>query len=504
MGRSLQDEFALLPEDVREAWLAEQPKEVLDDILAQQWWWVARPEQVPPETGYIIFLYLAGRGTGKTRSGSEWIVDRCLTYPTDRSGIATEHLVVAESLSEARKICVEGASGILNVLRRRGFEDGKDFIYTRSPKPKITFTAHGTKIYFEGADNEDCGRGGNNTSMWLDEVCTWRNAERVWLEGLMPSLRADIDGDHPRCFVTTTPKPIPLLREWLATTNGTVEKSRGSTFDNAANLSAAMLEEMRRRYEGTALGRQELYGEMLDDLEGVLFSGTHINNNRVDIGPEDVAFRVLAVDPSLTGDDESDEMGVVVASRSRDDHMYIVADESVRLTGRDAAIHCWRVFEQYECDMLVVETTLAKGWMAQVLTDAYRELQRDGFFPDHTNPPMMQCDPSFRQGKVLRAEPVAMRYEQGRVHHIGVFQQLEDQMTGWNPAIAKDSPDRLDALVYACRYLMQGEKKKARIIMPSDYALPSRTGADLTFRPFGVTPTGGGGNRVNGSRSRRV
>jgi phage terminase large subunit-like protein len=467
MALSLQQEFAQLPVEMQGLWLAEQSLETLEEILREEWWWASRPEQVPPETAYIIFLYLAGRGTGKTRSGSEWIVERTQRYPHNRAGKPTEHLVVAESLSEARKVCVEGDSGILYVLERRKI----DYHYTRSPKPKIILPDTGSKIFFEGADNPDCGRGGNNTSMWLDEVCTWRNPERVWIEGLMPSLRADIDEDHPRCFVTTTPKPIPLLREWLARTDGSVEVSRGSTFDNAINLSVHMLEEMRKRYEGTNIGRQELYGEMLDDMEGALFSYADIAATRVDIGPEHVAYRVVAVDPSLTGDENGDEMGVVVAIRDQRDHMYILEDASIRLVGREAALHCWRVFERYEADVLVFENNLGHAWMEQVLVDAYRELQRSGFFPENTNPPLKPVR-SF-QGKKLRAEPVSMRYQQHRIHMVGSFEELEKQLVGWDPLASRDSPDRLDAFVHACRYLMEGEKSKARLISPVGYTLPA-------------------------------
>src|SRR5688572_2230944 len=164
MALSLQQEFALLPLDVQAQWLAEQALETLEEIVRGEWWWMSRPEQVPPETAYILFLYRAGRGTGKTRSGSEWSVERTQRYPYNISGKPTEDLVVAESLSEARKICVEGDSGILYVLERRKI----DYHYTRSPKPKIIIKDSGAKIFFEGADNPDCGRGGNNTSMWLD------------------------------------------------------------------------------------------------------------------------------------------------------------------------------------------------------------------------------------------------------------------------------------------------------------------------------------------------
>lgn len=461
MAYSLEQEFALLDPHLQEEWLAEQTLETLQEIARGEWWWKARPEQIPPEDAHFIFLYLAGRGTGKTRSGAEWIVERALRYPTNRAGRPTEHLVVAESLAEARKICVEGDSGILYVLNRRGVE----YFYTRSPKPKIILADTGVKIFFEGADNPDCGRGGNNTSMWLDEVCTWRRAEQVWFEGLMPSLRADIDGDHPRCFITTTPKPIDLLRNWLEQDDGSVAASRGSTFDNAANLSDHALSEMRKRYEGTRTGRQELYGEMLEGIEGALFSAADISRTRLTIGPENVTARAMAIDPSLTGAEDGDEMGVVVAVRDEHNHMYVLEDASIKLVGREAALHCWRVFERYECDVMVYENNLGHAWLHQVLVDAYRELQQEGFFEEHTNPPLKPV--RSYQGKQLRAEPVAMRYQQGTVHMVGTFKELERQLTGWDPLSSRESPDRLDAFVHVCRHLMEGERSKARIVSPA-------------------------------------
>lgn len=467
MALSLQQEFALLDPNIQGAWLAEQTLETLEEIVRGEWWWVSRPEQVPPETAYSIFLYLAGRGAGKTRSGAEWIVERCLRYPLSIAGAPTEHLIVAESLDDARKVCMEGEAGVLRVLERKGFIQNKDFIYTRSPKPKIVLTQHGTKILTAGADNEDCGRGGNNTSIWADEIVTWKKPERTWKEGLRPSLRGSIEGDRPRAFVTTTPKPIEILHMWLAKTDGSVAISRGSTFDNVMGLPDDFLEDMRNEYGDSALGRQELYGEMLEGLEGALFSYSDINRTRVDIGPERVSYRVVAVDPSLTGDEDGDEMGVVVAIRDHRDHMYILEDASIKLVGRDAALHCWRVFERYECDMLTYENNLGHAWMEQVLVDAYRELQKEGFFPENTNPPLKAVR-SF-QGKQLRAEPVAMRCQQGRIHMVGTFPELERQLVSWDPLASRDSPDRLDAFVHACRLLMEGEKSKATIYSPTQY-----------------------------------
>lgn len=469
MSLSLAQRVALLPPDQRREWLMRQNKDILDEIVRGEWWWTARPEQIPPPGEWLVHLVLSGRGWGKSRAGSEWIVDRTIKYPRDRSGAPTERLVIGETLSDARSICIEGPSGILRVLERRGIK----YKYVKNPKPKIIIEPEGAVIYFGGADSPDVGRGYNAADAWLDEIAKWQYPKPSWIEGIMPSLRADLIGDHPRAFVTTTPKPIDLLMEWLERRDGSVSIVRGSTFDNAANLSSHVLTELKLRYEGTSIGRQELYGEMLEALDGVLFKWKDIEGNRVSIGPEVVAHRTVGVDPTLSsGDDEGssrwavDEMGVVVASRDHRDHIYIVADETTRLVGREAALHAWSVFDRYQCDSLVYEDNLGKAWMRQVFTDAYRELQGRGVFPaGNHKPPMAEIHAN--QGKQLRAEPVGLRYEQGRVHHIGKFENLESQMIQWDPVMSKESPDRLDAMVHAVRHLMEGEAQKGRILSPA-------------------------------------
>lgn len=440
--------------------------DTIKQMARGEWWWESRPEQVPPEGNWHIHLYLAGRGTGKTRSGAEWLVDRSEKHPIDTSGFPTERLVMAYNLSDARTTCIEGASGILRVLDRREIP----YHYVRSPKPRIILTETEAKIHFTGA-HPDVARGFNLADAWLDEVVKWDYPKKTWVEGIMPALRADLPGDSPKAFVTTTPKPIDLLQEWLKRADGTVSIARGSTFDNADNLSKNMLTELLARYEGTAVGRQELYGEMLDSLDGHLFGWNDIAANRVDIGPEQVAHRTVAVDPGLTGSEEGDETGVVVVCRDERDHMYVVADETAKLSGREAAMHAWDVYQRYNCDTLVYESNLGKAWMQQVFTDAYKELARAGKFPIDSTPPLV---PVFStQGKKLRAEPVAMRYEQSRVHHIGEFPKLESQMLGFDPLTSKSSPDRLDALVHACRHLMDGEKRRSRIISPLTHHIPA-------------------------------
>lgn len=480
MGKSLKRILAEMPEKQMLQLLDSLDIDTLEQMRREEWWYVQRPEQVPPEGDWVVHLYLAGRGCGKTRSGAEWLVERTIQYPYDASGHPAERLVVAYNLDDCRKTCIEGPSGVLRVLFRLGYREVKDYYkgdpefclhYTKSPKPHITLLETGAKIFFTGAE-PNSPRGLNLADAWLDEPVKWDNPTAMWREGIFPALRADIPGDKPRAFVTTTPKPIDLLRYWLSQNDGTVSMARGSTFDNADNLSQDFLDEARKMYEGTALGRQELYGEMLDGIEGTLFTYSAIHNNRVDIGPDKVAHRCVAVDPGLTGAEDGDEMGVIVACRDARDHMYIVADETTRLAGRDAALHAWRVFERYQCDTLVYESNLGKAWMQEVFVDAFKELQRAGVFPaDVLSPPVVAAFST--QGKKLRAEPVAMRYSQGRVHHIGRFEALESQMLSFDPVSSKTSPDRLDAMVHACRHLIDGETKKSRILSPVNFPMPS-------------------------------
>lgn len=322
----------------------------------------------------------------------------------------------------------------------------------------------GSKIYTEGADDPDVGRGYNAAGAWLDEIVKWKYPRRAWIEGIMPSLRADLVGDHPRAFVTTTPKPIDILQEWTARNDGSVHIIRGSTFDNKGNLSRLVIEELRRRYEGTAIGKQELYGEIIEAFDGALFSRLDIEDNRVFEYPAEPVATVVGVDPSLTGED--DEMGIVVASRDRDKHIYILADRSIMAVGRAAALEAWRAVAEFGADKLVVEENLGKKWMQQVFTDAYVELTKQGMFPEQTKPPLVRVD--ARVGKRTRGEPVAMRCEQGRLHIVGHMKELEDQMATFTAWGQRESPDRLDALVHACRWLMDGEKKEARITSPAD------------------------------------
>jgi phage terminase large subunit-like protein len=454
--------MARLPARVREEYVRTLPEQVLVEMNRGEWWFVARPEQIPPEGDELIYLFMAGRGAGKSRAGSEWIVDQAIRHPFDRHGVPTEWLVVADTLADARTINAEGPSGILNILVRRRIEHR----YKQSPRPMVLFP-DGAKIYLEGADDEDTGRGYNAAGVLCDEMAKWVKPYETWYEGLLPSLRADLIDDHPRAFVTTTPKPIKLLIEWLARQDSTVHVITGSTFDNSVNLSAHALRELKLRYHGTALGEQELYGKLLELESGGLFKRVDIVRHRVMQPPDpaDVVTTVIGVDPNLTGEEAL--TGIVVMCRTRDNEQYVLADRSVQDAGRSAALAIWRAAAEFAVDLVVYEENLGKRYLQEVLQDAYQECVELGMFPRGTTPPMKPVH--ARHGKKTRAEPVAMRCEQGRLHIVGDCPQLEDQMVLFDPQSTRESPDRMDAMVHASINLMGGERKEMRVSDPSRY-----------------------------------
>lgn len=469
MSLSAAQKLALLPPALRRQWLSHQTRDHLEEIQKGAWWWVGRPEQFAPPGDWLVWLIRSGRGWGKTRTGAEDLIDRVFKHPVDAFGQRTEWLVIAETLNDCRTACIEGNSGILTVLRRMGLSKGKDFEYRKSPKLMIEL-ASGQLIYFEGADNADVGRGYNAAGAWLDELAKWKYTYNAWYEGILPSLRSPLIGDRPRAVVTTTPKPIKLLIEWQHETDGTVKITTGSMFDNLANLSAEVLKELKKKYEGTRAGLQELYGMLLEEIEGALWTREVIQNDRVKIAP-DLKMTVVSMDPGATG--AGDETGLIAAGRGFNEEDYLLADWSRKVVGHPAARLAWEMFRQYGATWLIVETNIAKKWLTTVLTDAYQEMQKQGLFPP--GPPPIREITSLA-GKRLRAEPVASRYEQHRWHHVGdpkQFVEVEDQMVTWVPEESAGSPDRIDAVVQAGLFLMGREHKLVRVSAPSsDMVIP--------------------------------
>jgi phage terminase large subunit-like protein len=383
----------------------------------------ARPSQLAPEGDWTTWLIQAGRGFGKTRIGSEWLAEQASCNPNTRWAI------LAPTFGDARDTCVEGESGVLTVLRRYGTLREKNGWNRSIGEIHLN---NGSYIKCFSADEPDRVRGFNGHGAWVDEYGAFKNSDS--LTQLQFALRL---GQRPRTVITTTPRTKPFMRDLVKRQDGSVFITRGSTFDNAENLAPTALAELLARYEGTRLGKQELYGELIEDIEGALWTSMLIEDARVKEAPQ-LTRVIVAVDPAVT--ETGDETGIIVAGRDSNQHGYVIADYTMR--GRPDA---WarQVIEAYDihmADSVVVEVNQGGELVSQVLRTIRPTL------------PIREVRAS--KGKRLRAEPISALYEQGRVHHVGVFDFLESQMCEWTPDDPK-SPDRLDALVWAMTDLIQ-------------------------------------------------
>lgn len=470
-------ELAHLDPEVQADWLMRQEPWVLADILNEEWWWNARPNQLQPPGDWFIWLLRSGRGFGKTRTAAEWMVDRMLRYPVDTSGFRTEWGLIAETLPDAVSMCVRGPAGIARVLERRvGPEKrnrfdraGKWRLMYVEGKPKVELSENGQILHVEGADDKDVGRGYNLAGAWLDEFAKWRYPDGSWSEGIMPALRQDIPGDHPRVIVATTPKLVVQLVEWNRRTDGSVYITTGSTYDNADNLAPAMLAEFHRRYANTRLGRQELFGELIEEIEGAMWKLDWIERFRVTRVPSMVET-VIGMDPAGSG--TRDETGLIAAGRGTNGVDYVLGDWSKRVAGYEAARRAWEMYVAFSASWIIVESNVGKKWLYDVLARAYRDMQKEKIFPPGGSPPIKMV--TAKVGKKLRAEPVAARYEQklGLVRHAAKLGDLETQQISWVPGETPESPDRVDALVYAMLWLGAKDKRTMTVHDTTRAALP--------------------------------
>ena len=340
----------------------------------------------------------------------------------------TRWAIVAPTFADARDTCAEGVSGIVNILRDYGVL--KD--YNRSIGEIVLTNRSRIKLY--SGEEPNRLRGPQFHGGWFDELAAFKY-EDAW-DQYQFGLRL---GEHPRTIITTTPRPTKLIRD-LSKRDG-VEIVRGSTFENAANLAETALTELRLRYEGTRLGRQELYGEIIDDIDGALWTRAIIDQNRETEQPPLVRV-VVAIDPAVTSGEGSDETGIVVAGISGDGHYYVLEDLTTRTSPDGWARIAVDAFHRHKADRIIGETNNG-GDMIELL--------------------LRQVDPSISyhkvtatRGKIVRAEPIAALYEQARAHHIGQFPQLEDQMCNYT-LDSKQSPDRMDAMVWAMTELMTSQ-----------------------------------------------
>ena len=396
------------------------------EAIEHDWGWWGRRNQQAPKGDWRTWLLLAGRGFGKTRSGAECIRDQVIHHGRRRIAL------VAPTAADARDVMVEGESGLLAVgppQQRPQYEP---------TKRRLTWP-NGAIATTYSADEPERLRGPQHDAAWCDEIASWRYPE-AW-DMLMFGLRL---GPDPRVVVTTTPKPIKIIRELIA--DPTTVITRGSTYDNRANLAPAFLQQIVRKYEGTRLGRQELNAEILDDVPGALWSRALIEETRwpVHRNIPDLVRIVVAIDPAVSTGEDADETGIIVAGKDADGHGYVLADQSGRYAPTEWARAAIGLYRQYKADRIVAEVNNG-GDMVEATVR------------------MVDANVSYgkvhaSRGKVMRAEPVAALYEQHRVHHVGAFPTLEDQQCGFaadfDRASAGFSPDRVDALVWALTDLL--------------------------------------------------
>ncbi len=387
----------------------------------------ARASQRPPDGSWFYWLLLSGRGFGKSRAAAEWLVEQAWNSPP------AEWAVIARSSVDARKCARDMDAGLVKVAGRRLRQ------YNRHEED--VYLENGAVIHLISADKPDRLRGFNLAGAWCDELASWRYPE-TWHEGLLPTLRS---GSRPRVVITTTPKPTALLRELVEKARADLEKpigerswalTTGSTYDNAANLADQFVEQMQAAYSGTRVGRQELYGELLLDEAGALVSYAMIEDARMepsDLRDVNLSRIVVAVDPATSYGEGSDETGIIVCGRDREGHGYVLADYSCRESPEGWAKQAVKAFERYEADRIVAEKNQGGSMVEHVIRSVA---------PHIPYTPVMA-----RVSKRLRAEPITALYEQGRIHHAGTFEVLEDQLITWSPE-SKKSPDRMDALVH--------------------------------------------------------
>jgi phage terminase large subunit-like protein len=393
--------------------------------LQHDWGFWARPEQLEPDGDWNTWVALAGRGWGKTRAGAEWVRHRI------RSGDKIVHCV-APTKGDVRRVMVEGDSGLLNVCWE-GDETyrGKHIGYpVWSPTNNSLTWENGAKAVFFSAEDPERLRGPQAYSAWCDELCAWRNAQDTW-DMMMFGLRL---GKHPKVFVTTTPKTTKLIRNILNDEKTVV--SKGSTYDNAANLADTFLDAVRKTYEGTRLGRQELYAEILDEASGALWNRGLLAKCEIDKDQVPTLNRVVvAIDPAVTANAESDMTGIIVAGIDVNGTAYVLEDHTGQYTPQQWASKAVQLYRDHMADRIVAERNQGGDMVRHTLHTE-----------DETLPVKLV---HASRGKMARAEPVSALYEQGKVKHVRGLNELEDQMVQWEPLGSIGSPDRLDALVWA-------------------------------------------------------
>ena len=429
MGKSQAQIVAELSEEEREAVLAG----IDDEALLYDWGFWSRPEQQEPEgDDWTIWAIVAGRGHGKTRSGAEWVRDKAKT-PNTRIAL------VGRTSADARQVMAEGESGIISISppsERPEYKTSIRELHWPNGSIATTFTAA----------EPDQLRGPQFHFAWCDEMAAWNHIPGV--DGATSFDNVQIATrlkrpDAQKILVTTTPKRVPAMQDLLKREGDDVIITRGSTLENAGNLGEKYIKFIFGLYSGTRMEQQELFGIMVEDVEGALWYEDLIHRSRIDYSPIGLPLKVIAVDPSVA-EEPTDECGIIVAGATANKnvnarHAYIIEDASTHGSPDEWARAVVAAYERWECPV-VVETNQGGALVRRMIHSINRSI------------PIIEV--RAKEGKKTRAEPVALRYDQNRVHHVNYFGELEAQMTSWVPGESRKSPDRIDALVYAVTALL--------------------------------------------------
>lgn len=419
--------------------LASNKKEVTDNYikslsreeklaLKYNWNFWARPEQIEPEGDWTFWLVKAGRGFGKTRTGAEWIRKK-VGQGFTRIGL------IAPTAADCRDIMVEGESGILAV------SPPWDRPLYEPSKRRLTWP-NGAMATTYSAEEPDRLRGPQHEILWCDEIGHWKYPEAWDMAKL--GLRL---GLRPQAIVTTTPKPVRIVRELLEDKDCVI--TGGSTYDNITNLAIAFYKTIVSKFEGTRKGRQEIYAELLEDIPGALWTRKMIDDLRVKEAPE-LARIVVAIDPAVTSGDESSQTGIIIGGLGVDGHGYVLQDLTCRIRPTQWARRAINGYYSLKADRIIGEVNNGGDLVETVMRTVDPDI------------PYQKVHAS--RGKRTRAEPISALYEQKRIHHVGLFPDLEDQQCSFLPEGSGESPDRVDALVWCFTFLMIEEEEEEEII----------------------------------------
>lgn len=407
-----------------------------------KWSWPhARSDQKPPPgtpgVDWVTWALGSGRGAGKTVTGAH--------YTHKITEIAPRIALIAPTSADARDVMVDGETGLIATS-----PPGKRPFFEPS-KRRLTWP-NGCVATLFSAEQPERLRGPQFHYAWLEEFCTYPLAQEVW-DMLMFGLRLYTKDVAPHVLITTTPKPRKVWKDIKS--RDSTQLVTVSTYANIDNLAPTFREAILKRYEGTRLGRQELLGETLEDVEGAMWTWDMIEAARVQEAPDHMDRIVVGVDPAGSKRRTADETGIVVVGIA-DDELYVLADRSGRYTPTGWAGAAMGAYDQFNADAIAVEVNFGGDMVRQVMRsiDATPRI----------------IDVRATRGKSIRMEPVVGRYERGEVHHVGPFPELEEQLTTWLPYEDRHSPDRADALVWACVHLM-GRAALAEVASPKHLRL---------------------------------